>query len=158
MIRISQNAAYLAQKNHWKASRMEEAMHQSNMENARMLKQAGKEISSITDHSLDDLRRMGHPYAVRRPRPPHEAHIIHHQTGGRWLNFRAGWRATTKRSGGNFELRFTNVSPVAAFLEFGTKFMIKRGPINWVIANNWEAMQRNHRRQYRKVLHAETGR
>lgn len=41
-----------------------------------------KENASLTDHTLADLRRMGHPYAKRQPAPPHDPYwLVHKQSG-----------------------------------------------------------------------------
>jgi hypothetical protein len=41
-----------------------------------------EELISMTDHSLDDLRRMGHPYRRRAPQGfPHSDWLVHNQEG-----------------------------------------------------------------------------
>lgn len=40
---------------------------------------------SHTDHSLDDLRRMGHPYAKRNPQHIHDPDFIVHTQSGEML-------------------------------------------------------------------------
>lgn len=37
---------------------------------------------SLTDHSLEDLRNMGHPYALAHPNNPHDPpYLVHEQEG-----------------------------------------------------------------------------
>lgn len=42
-----------------------------------------KELTGLTDHSLDDLRRLGHPYAKRHSlgSGPHPDYEVHNQEG-----------------------------------------------------------------------------
>lgn len=42
---------------------------------------AARKLISASDHSLADLAKAGHPYAVRDPHPPHSDPVIHAQTG-----------------------------------------------------------------------------
>ncbi len=51
-------------------------------EAAEILQEKMKENASLTDHTLKDLARMGHPYSVRNPNNPHEPpYLVHEQTG-----------------------------------------------------------------------------
>lgn len=42
-----------------------------------------EENASLTDHSLDELARLGHPYAVRNPQTIHSPEYQVHQQSGR---------------------------------------------------------------------------
>lgn len=71
------------------------------------------------------LRRLGHPYARRAPRPPLPAHVVNVQSG----RFRRAWRI----AGTGDRLALVNTSAVARFLARGTRRMIAR-PIAAAIA------------------------
>jgi hypothetical protein len=43
--------------------------------------EAVQQVTGITHQTLDELRRMGHPYSVAHPAPPQPAGIINYQTG-----------------------------------------------------------------------------
>ena len=55
--------------------------------------QVARQLSS-GKYSLVQLRRMGHPYSKRNPRPPQDRGIINAQTG----QFRAAWEYEKSRS------------------------------------------------------------
>lgn len=51
-------------------------------EAANVLEEKMIENASLTDHTLKDLARLGHPYSVRNPANPHDPpYLIHEQTG-----------------------------------------------------------------------------
>lgn len=81
-------------------------------------------LLSSGPYSLQDLRRMGHPYAQRDPRPPLPAGIINVQSG----EFISSWRRDgPRREGDDLVSVVYNVDdPVATWLEEGTIKMIAR--------------------------------
>jgi hypothetical protein len=89
------------------------------------------------------LRRMGHPYATRRPAPPQSAAIINAQTG----LFRGSWRTSgPRRTGSGFKSTLENTAGYAALLFQGTEVMIPR-PIRERIAARMRALRyRRHRK------------
>lgn len=61
-----------------------EAQRDSLMAGGKVLREAIKQHLSITDHSLEDLRRMGHPYARRHGSirvHPERPFMVHRQDG-----------------------------------------------------------------------------
>ena len=83
-----------------------------------------RELSSLTDHSLKDLAKMGHPY--RRGggyrAAPHPAWLIHSQ-GGQFLRM---WQLAVSRTQDGGTASVYNRSPYAWYLEAGTSKMIPR--------------------------------
>ena len=124
----SSNAGELARRNHWRAQRVRSTMQASAKHNADLMLAKAREYSSLTDHSLADLRAMGHPYAKRRPNPPHAPYLIHKQRG----NFNRRWYAKTFRRGDDFGFELGNTARTSKgrallpLLQSGTKKMIPR--------------------------------
>lgn len=73
-------------------------------------------------YSLADLRRMGHPYARRRPRPPLPPGVINVQSG----LFRRSWHVEAHLRGARMEVSIENRAPYARYLLEGTRRMIPR--------------------------------
>lgn len=155
----SDNAQDIARRNHWRAERLRATMKASTQHNAdRMLEEARK-LSGLTDHSLADLRRMGHPYAKRAPNPPHNPYLIHKQRG----NFQKRWYAKVFHRGDDygFELgntaRTRNGLALLPLLQNGTRKMIPR-PILTELnpphrkSNVVREMELNTRRAYRAAV------
>ena len=80
---------------------------------------------SLTDHTLIELRRLGHPYAVESPGAP--AHpddrMVHEQTGALKASIRVGTVQETSR---RFSLFILSDSPVMGYLIHGTSRMRPR--------------------------------
>jgi len=149
MIVMTTNATELGRTNHWRRNRLLVTLHESNKANARILKRGAQEITSLTCHSLADLRRMGHPYATRAPNPPHEVHLIHSHRGA----FLRGWYSRTTRHGDDFVINFGNQqTELLMWLETGTVKMIRRGPMTWIVKEKTPELQLNNRRAYRSAL------
>lgn len=79
-------------------------------------------VSSSGPYSLAMLRRMGHPYSRRRPRPPMDPGIVNRQTG-RFL--RAWGRSDAHWDSGRRTVNVANFSDRAEYM-FGTRRMIAR--------------------------------
>ena len=88
-------------------------------------------------HSLDDLRRLDHPYARRHGK------IRIHQRNSWWVHTHSG-RLLSAHKGQMFKTRSqepgyqvwldTTVAEYARFLVLGTRWMLPRDPL-WVVAN-----------------------
>lgn len=113
-----------------------------------------RQYSSLSDHSLADLARMGHPYATRHQAAremgglrskghpwrvmspiakaglPHAAYLIHDQDG----TFLRNWTKTVRRSPDGASGYIANATSYAAFLEGGTSKMIARPILTQVAA------------------------
>jgi len=51
------------------------------IEALKIADEASQKLISAQDHSLEELRIMGHPYSEADPNPPHDDPVIHVQTG-----------------------------------------------------------------------------
>lgn len=143
------NAADLARRNHWRAQRVRTTLHEANKLNAKLLKQKAREDSSLTDHSLADLARMGHPYAKRAPNPPHPPYMVHRQTG----KYIAGFFSRTGQRGDTWFIEFgNNADPVTTWLEGGTKKMIPRRTVAHTLDVMRRELQLNNRRAYQSAI------
>lgn len=86
---------------------------------------------SLRDHSLDDLRKLGHPYATRSPQDIHDPIFqIHEQSGNLLQSKTSGVDGADIDSG---VLRASawvklddSLAPYAAFIVYGTSKMIPR--------------------------------
>lgn len=101
---------------------LERAARNAERESAQEALRIARQLSSgplTTAH----LRRMGHPYAKRRPNPAIDAAIINVQTG----RFRDAWRIIgPRKTSAGLRTRLVNDSPYAGFLASGTATMIER--------------------------------
>lgn len=93
----------------------------------RLHKRIGKNINK-TDHSLERLRQMGHPYAKRNPRNPHKKipHTVHRQSGTLLSALMKPQFKLTKESIIGFVELDEGMAPHARWVIFGTTKMIKR--------------------------------
>ena len=84
------------------------------------------DATSLSDHTLEDLASMGHPYSRRFPKDsgPHEDALIHHQTelGG----FVDAFETDIDTTSGSVRFRLRNTSPHWQYLKYGTKNMRPR--------------------------------
>ena len=100
------------------AERLRARLNEAERENVQDVLATARLYSS-GPYSRADLRRLGHPYARRRPRPPLPPGIVNVQTG----TFLAGWRV----EGPDRDLasRVVNETDRAEFMR-GTARMIRR--------------------------------
>lgn len=88
------------------------------------MKEVDKTLS-LDDHSLQELRRLGHPYGTGKPEnQPHDDRYIHEQTG----KLRKSIKATDPRevSSRKISVTVTSDDPVVPFLIYGTSKMRPR--------------------------------
>jgi len=80
---------------------------------------------SLTDHTLIELRRLSHPYAVESPGAPvhPDDRMVHEQTGKLKASIRVGRIQETSRK---FSLFIMSDSPVMGYLIYGTSRMRPR--------------------------------
>lgn len=76
------------------AQRVPDRVVEALKDNAKLIFQKSKQFTQRRFHSLEDLRKMGHPYAKRHPHPPIQPHIINRQTGNLHRNWRWNWSRT----------------------------------------------------------------
>ena len=104
---------------------------------------ASRDIISLGDHSLADLRRMGHPYATRDPRNPHDPPESVHAQKGNYL------RALHVARPEGYSMAIVkgkitiegDMKQRDRWIQEGTKKMIARPWMRWVIRTQGEAMR-----------------
>ncbi len=86
---------------------------------------------SLQDHSLADLRRLGHPYAVRFDVDSfvHPDSEVHKQSG----SLVESSHVNTTSDGGSCRVTLSNNSPHYVFLRYGTRKMRMRDPAGEVM-------------------------
>lgn len=109
-------------------------------DNAQRLLNVARAYSS-GPFSTATLRRMGHPYARRNPRPPGNPAVVNVQSG----RFRQSWRLVKTPSGWRVE----NLAPYAKyFSDRGTRRMIRRP----ILRGIGQAMRRQRERRLREAV------
>lgn len=99
--------------------------------------------------SRRQLRALGHPYAVRAPRPPGDPAIINLQSG----RFLASWRVSgPRRTAGGLSTRLVNTAPWARFLSSGTGRMIARPILARIRQRLAASRRRRHLQAVRQAL------
>jgi hypothetical protein len=80
------------------------------------------EFASLTDHTLDDLRDMGHPYSAKAPKRVHVPEWLVHKQSGKLVNAiqiektAEGWIIGIDES----------IADYAKFVIFGTERLVSR--------------------------------
>lgn len=98
------------------------------------LEEEAVEGSSLSDHTLEDLAAMGHPYRRRFPKDtgPHEDHFIHRQTEG-GVGFVDSFVSEVRRKGSDaVEFKLRNTAPHWQYLKHGTDKMRARPLHEWL--------------------------
>lgn len=122
------------------------------MEQARLiLDKAVEKNISLTDHSLEDLADLGHPYAKRNPQSIHEpGYQVHSQSG----ELKGGKYSGTERasvSGGRLSATaYVGISERvwhAFYVVYGTSKMVPRdflvGSLGEVREQIWQVLKRS---------------
>lgn len=87
-------------------------------------KQVDKNLS-LDDHTLQELKQMGHPYAVDKPEnTPHDDRMIHEQSGDLRKSIKS--RPPEETSSRKFTIYVTSNSPYIPYLIWGTSRMRPR--------------------------------
>lgn len=154
-VAMETNAKDMARQYHWRAERVRMTLQAAAKTNGELLVNRARALSSFNCHTLRHLRRMGHPYAVRDPRPPHPPYMIHSQSG----RFRDRWQSDVVARGDNVEVRLVNRTrtrnkglALLGLLEEGTTKMIPRPIMAEVVRQLTDEMQLNNRRAYRAAV------
>lgn len=96
-----------------------------------------KEKAGWLDHTLDELEKMGHPYAIRAPHPPHEDAIVHHQTRRLYNNIKIRQVNQYAYDVGVDEAYVPYIRSVI----FGTRFMMPRNFITATVVEEKNAVK-----------------
>jgi len=85
-----------------------------------------RNAASLTDHTLRDLRALGHPYATRAPQPIHSPMwLVHKQSGTLYNAIRKKSASLGSMIRGEVYLDIGE-APYGIFVLFGTKKMVRR--------------------------------
>lgn len=104
---------------------------------------ASREIISLGDHTLEDLRKLGHPYATRDPRNPHDPpESVHRQRGDylRALTVTEPHGRSTAIAEGKISIE-GDMKQRDRWIQEGTRKMIARPWMRWVMRTQGEAMR-----------------
>lgn len=95
---------------------------------ADRLTEEAVDASSMSDHTLKDLRDLGHPYSKRyAPNSfEHPDCLIHKQTADAGASFADSFVTKTEAHGGSVRVEVYNVAPHWRYLKDGTKTMRRR--------------------------------
>lgn len=122
-------------------------------QNARTVEKKAKQFSQRRFFSTKQLRQMGHPYAVRNPRPPIAPHIISRQSG----KFHREWRMTHGKTKDGVFATVYNRAPYARYMR-GTRFMIPRDILGEALRRTKAERDANVKRARRRGYYRLTGR
>lgn len=91
-----------------------------------ILEQAVRKNASLTDHSLEALRKMGHPYARRAPQRIHTPTWLVHKQSGRLLDAVFQQRVSTATHIRGIVGIDEGQAPHARYVVYGTSKMVSR--------------------------------
>lgn len=85
-----------------------------------------KETISLDDHTLEELRKMGHPYATREgaPRVHEDDRLVHTQSGHLLNSIKK--TEVTQLSGRKYRVNIYSDDPAVQYLIYGTSTMRPR--------------------------------
>lgn len=106
--------------------------------------------TSLVDHSLEELRKMGHPYKQGKPQgQPHPDWLVHHQTGE--LQEGLSRTAAAVRSGG-VEAEIHSEAPYTWYLLLGTRYMRPRDFVSASLYKSKGAVQKVYEYYFKGTL------
>ena len=120
---ITSNANRLAATMQRRGESYVKEVQQALKKNTKVVYTKARQFSQRRFASLADLRRMGHPYAAKRPgRLPVAAHIINKQLGKFHRSWHWNFIVGTNMAKGTI----WNAAPYAKYFTRKTKYMIER--------------------------------
>ena len=120
--------------------------------NAEILRKKARQFSQRRFYSLAQLRKMGHPYATRHPRPPIQAHIINKQSGRLYDS----WRINIKPNPDGMTATVFNTAPYSKYM-MGTRYMIPRPILDEALERTKAERRRNLHNARRRGYYRITG-
>lgn len=148
------NAGKLAQQQRARSQKYAQEVQAAVRQNAEVLKRKAMQFSQRQFFSLKALRKMGHPYAVRDPRPPVQAHIINKQSGDLY----GKWRINVKKNSDGMTATVMNTSEHAKYMMGGPKSrMIPRPILDEAMKRTQDERRRNLRNARRRGYYRLTG-
>lgn len=126
---------------------MDQAMTRAVEQSARDLVAAMETLTSMTDHSLADLARLGHPYGTHEPpNRPHSDWRVHHQSGD--LQGGLGYRMNITQL---IEADIHSTAPHTWYLLLGTRYMRPRDFVSAALIRTQPRIANNFLEAHRMV-------
>lgn len=135
---IVTNAGNLSGRMKAQTEKYVEEVREAQVQNAKLVMEKAKQFSNQRFFSLQQLRKMGHPYAKRDPRPPVKAHIINRQSG----TFYASWQMRVLKNSEGIYASVYNSAPWARYM-VGTKKMIARPILDEALFRTQDRRRKN---------------
>ena len=150
--RITTNAGVLAGRLRVRSEQYVEEVRAAQVANGDLLLKKVKQFTQRRFVSTQQLRKLGHPYAKRDPRPPVRAHILNKQAGLLY----SSWKVNVRRYPDGATVSVVNTAPYAKYMTAeGTTKMIGRPIFDEALKRTQEQRQRNlhnaRRRGYYRV-------
>jgi len=142
------NVAQLRALNTLRMKRLLPALQRSEERSGRIIAARARMLSQGPLSSAT-LRALGHPYAMRDPRPPLDPAMVNRQTG----RFLSSWKYQTELSGNMVSLFVYNDAPWAKYM-LGTRKMIARPILKKLVELEAPARFERLRRAFGKVVQA----
>ncbi len=152
--RITTNAGVLAGRLRVRSQQYVKEVREAQKENGDLLLRKCKQFTNQRFFSTSQLRRMGHPYATRDPRPPVRPHILNRQSGA--LHER--WKVNVRNYPDGVTVSVVNTAPYAKYMtEDGTTKMIGRPVLEEALRRTQAQRSRNLRNARRRGYYRTTG-
>jgi len=153
--RITTNAGELAARLRARSEQYAREVRAANEQNANLVMRKARQFTAQRFFSLADLRRMGHPYAKRRPFPPVRPHILNRQNG----EVHRAWLVRVRRYADGSTASVVNTAPYAKYMTAeGTTKMIGRPVLEEALERTRGERASNMRRARRRGYYRVTGR
>jgi len=108
---------------------------------SKLMDEQVQKNASLTDHSLQDLKMLGHPYSKRNPQKLHEPDFLVHKQSGKLLESK--YSGIKEASISLFQLKASayvgfdkNIAPHAVFVIFGTSRSLPSGVKSGMVARD----------------------
>ncbi len=152
--RITTTAGVLAARLRVKSEQYVKEVRAAQAENGTVLMRKARQFTAQRFYSTKQLRRMGHPYAKRAPRPPVKPHILNRQNG----LLHQSWKVNTRRYSDGVTVSVVNMAPYAKYMTAdGTTKMIGRPVLEEALKRTKDERTRNLRNARRRGYYRVTG-
>lgn len=153
--RITTTAGVLAGRLRVQSQQYVKEVRAAQVTNGELLLRKVKQFTNQRFYSTAQLRRMGHPYATRAPRPPVKPHILNRQNG---LLYQS-WKVNVRNYPDGATVSVVNTAPYAVYMTAaGTTKMIGRPVLDEALRRTQEERTRNLRNARRRGYYRVTGR
>ncbi len=145
---LTTNVQAVVKRNDLRVRNLKRQMQRASKDVEKLVHEKALEYSGLTDHSLTQLAKMGHPYSKRHPKPPHDPAYLHAQSG----NLRKSWELTVEFHGSDYVLTLRNKAEYFKWLEGGTKKMIRRPILEAISASTIKPIRERNKEALNKAL------